>query len=180
MSMPAHSKTLPKLSDNRIDKSILSRLNVMVVEDASHMASLVCGILKSLGIGRIFEARSGSAALDVLNTQAIDMVLIDDLVGPVDGLSVVKQLRTSTSTASREAPVILLTSKLHKSAILNARDAGVTEVLSKPFSAAQMIIRIEAVLARPRPMIKSENFVGPDRRRKEKAAEELRRASDHT
>jgi CheY-like chemotaxis protein len=174
------TRALPGLASSRIDKTRLSRLNVMVVEDASHMASLVCGILRSLGIGRIFEARNGSDALDTLNTQAIDMVLIDDLVGPLDGLAVVKQLRTSMATASREAPVILLTSKLQKSAILSARDAGVTEVLSKPFSAAQMIVRIESVLARPRPTIKSEDFVGPDRRRKEKAAEEKRRASDLT
>tara|TARA_R110000868_G_scaffold190217_2_gene433836 strand:- start:5783 stop:6319 length:537 start_codon:yes stop_codon:yes gene_type:complete len=169
---------LPKPVANLLDKKTYSRLNVMVVEDASHMASLVCGILKSLGFGRIFEARSGTGALEVMNSQAIDLVLIDDLAPPVDGLSVVKEVRKSKSKSARGVPVILLTSMLNKTAIFEARDAGVTEILSKPFSAAQMITRIESVLSRPRELIETEHFAGPDRRRREKEAPEQRRQSD--
>tara|TARA_R110000868_G_scaffold29322_5_gene108942 strand:- start:3216 stop:3752 length:537 start_codon:yes stop_codon:yes gene_type:complete len=169
---------LPKPVANLLDKKTYSRLNVMVVEDASHMASLVCGILKSLGFGRIFEARNGTDALDIMNSQAIDLVLIDDLAPPMDGLSVVKELRKSKSNSARRIPVILLTSILNKSAIVDARDAGVTEILSKPFSAAQMIARIESVLSRPRELIETEHFAGPDRRRREKEAPEHRRQSD--
>lgn len=172
------SSTLPRPATSTIDKKTYAGLNVLVVEDAGHMSSLVCGILKSLGVGRIFEARIGSDALDILASQAVDMILIDDLHGPYDGLTVVRELRKSKSPATRSVPVILITSKLNKSAIFAARDAGVTEVLSKPFSAAQMITRIEMALSHPRPLVKSEDFVGPDRRRREKTAAERRRRSD--
>tara|TARA_R110000868_G_scaffold20217_14_gene85875 strand:- start:3214 stop:3750 length:537 start_codon:yes stop_codon:yes gene_type:complete len=172
------SAKLPKPVTNLLDKKTYARLNVMVVEDASHMASLVCGILKSLGFGRIFEARNGADALDVMNTQPVDLVLIDDLAPPMDGLSVVKEVRKSKSKSARGVPVILLTSILNKSAIFAARDAGITEILSKPFSAAQIITRIESVLSRPRDLIESEDFAGPDRRRREKEAPEHRRKSD--
>lgn len=175
--MSVKPTTIPKPSQNTFDKKVYAALNVMVVEDTSHMSSLICGILKSLGVGRIFEARNGADALDILNAQAIDLVLIDDLAPPLSGPDVVKEMRIS-KTNSREAPVILLTAKSQKSEIFAARDAGVTEILSKPFSAAQMITRIEAVLAKPRPMIKSDAFVGPDRRRREKDAPEHRRAAD--
>lgn len=176
--MPAKPTIIPKPTQSAFDKKVYANLNVMVVEDASHMSSLICGILKSLGVGRIFEARNGSDALDILNTQAIDMVLIDDLAPPLDGLSVVKKMRVSEISGC-ESPVILLTAKPQQSEIFAARDAGVTEVLSKPFSAAQIITRIETVLAKPRPMIKSEVFVGPDRRRREKEAPEERRAAEN-
>lgn len=176
--MPDNSSHLSRLAIGAIDKKTYAGLNVMVVEDVGHMSSLVCGILKSLGIGRIFEARSGSDALDILASQAVDMILIDDLQAPYDRLTVVRELRKSKSSTTRSMPVIHITSKLHKSTILAARDAGVTEILSKPFSAAQMITRIEMALAKPRPLVKSEDFVGPDRRRHIKTAEEHRRSSD--
>ena len=175
--MTATPKTIPRLSQGAFDKKVYASLNVMVVEDTSHMSSLVCGILKSLGVGHIFEARNGADALDILTNQTIDMVLIDDLAPPLNGLAVVKELRLS-KTNSCTAPVILLTAKSKKSEIVAARDAGVTEILAKPFSAAQMIARIETVLAKPRPLIKSEAFIGPDRRRREKEAPEERRAAD--
>lgn len=175
--MPAPAK-LPMLASNHVDKKTYSRLNVLVVEDATHMASLVCGILKSLGFGRIFEARNGADALDIMNSQAVDLILIDDLAPPMSGLSVVKEVRKSKSKVSRAVPMILLTSALNKSAIFEARDAGVTEILSKPFSAAQIITRIESVLSHPRDLIEAEGFAGPDRRRREKEAPEHRRQSD--
>lgn len=178
LRMPDKSSILPRPTIGAIDRKTYADLNVMVVEDAGHMSSLVCGILKSLGVGRIFEARIGSDALDILASQAVDMILIDDLHPPYDGLTVVREVRKSKSQATRSLPIIHITSKLHKSAIFAARDAGVTEILSKPFSAAQMITRIEMALAKPRPLIKSEDFVGPDRRRREKTAAERRRSSD--
>ncbi|MES1989335.1 MAG: response regulator [Pseudomonadota bacterium] len=175
--MTIEEKIIPRPSQNAFDKRVYASLNVMVVEDTTHMSSLICGILKSLGIGRIFEARNGADALDIMNNQAIDMMLIDDLAPPLSGLAVVKELRQS-KTSSCAVPVILLTTKSQKSEIFAARDAGVTEILSKPFSAAQMITRIETVLAKPRPLIKAPAFVGPDRRRREKEAPEARRAAD--
>lgn len=176
--MTIKTATVPKPSVSSIDKKTYARMNALVVEDAAHMASLICGILKSSGIGRIFEARNGTDALDILATQAIDLLLITDLAPPLDGLSVVRQVRTSKLETTRNVPVVYITSKLQQANIVAARDAGATEILSKPFSANQMITRIEQMLIKPRPLIKSEDFVGPDRRRREKAAATERRASD--
>lgn len=176
--MSSVSTTVPRPAVTAIDKKTYGRLNVMVVEDAAHMSSLVCGILKSLGFGRIFEARHGNDALAILASQAIDMVVIDDLGAPLEGLAVVKQLRTSRLATQREVPVVFITSKTEESAIFKARDSGVTEILSKPFSAAQLITRIESVLMKPRPLVRASDFVGPDRRRRERDAPERRRKSD--
>jgi len=178
--MPQKTTTIPKPSVNAISRQTYANLNVLVVEDAGHMSGLICGILKSLGVGRISEARSGRDALDIMNFQAVDLVVTDDLGPPMDGLSVAREIRKSKSPEISTIPIIHITSKLQKSAIFAARDAGVTEVLSKPFSATQMITRIESALANPRPIIKAQGFVGPDRRRKIKDSVERRRSADKT
>jgi DNA-binding response OmpR family regulator len=175
--MPAGRTTL-KPASSLLDKKAYGDLAMLVVEDAAHMASLVCGILKSMGVGRIYEARNGDNALSILANYPVDVVLIDSLEPPLDGLAVVKTVRTAQEQFPKEVPVIYLTAQASKSAILAARDAGVTEILSKPFSATQLITRIESVLKKPRSLVESGNFVGPDRRRKEKAPRERRRLSD--
>lgn len=178
--MPQKATTIPKPSVNAISRQAYAKLNVLVIEDAGHMSGLICGILKSLGVGRISEARSGRDALDIMNFQAVDLVVTDDLGPPMDGLAVAREIRKSKSPEISTIPIIHITSKLQKSAIFAARDAGVTEVLSKPFSATQMIARIESALANPRPIIKAQGFVGPDRRRKIKDSTERRRSADKT
>lgn len=86
------------------DKNPYGDLAVLVVEDAAHMASLVCGILKSLGVGRIYEARNGDDALNKLASYQIDIALIDNLEPPLDGLAVVKTVRTAQSQLPRPCP----------------------------------------------------------------------------
>lgn len=171
-------KSTLKPASDKIDRKFYEGLSILVVEDAAHMASLVCGVLKSMGVGKIYEARNGDAALNILAGYPVQVALIDDLEPPLDGLAVVRTLRSAQARFPADLPVIYLTNKASKSAVLAARDAGVTEVLCKPFSAAQLIVRIESVLKKPRSLVKSESFVGPDRRRREKApSEDRRRAS---
>ena len=76
-------------------------------------------------------------------------------------------------------PVVYVTHLRTQESILNARDAGVTEILSKPYSFQQLVTRMEAAILKPRELIRSEKFVGPDRRRRRgDAPTERRRAAD--
>jgi DNA-binding response OmpR family regulator len=64
--------------------------------------------------------------------------------------------------------------------IAEARDAGVTEVIGKPFTAKALYSRIDGAIQRPRPFVRSETFFGPDRRRHKHAVydDPLRRHDD--
>nr|MBC8238861.1 response regulator [Alphaproteobacteria bacterium] len=53
--------------------------------------------------------------------------------------------------------------------VIEARDIGVNEYLVKPFSAAQLLKRIQTIVEHPRPFVRTENFFGPDRRRRSKS-----------
>lgn len=151
------------------------QLGVLVVEDSSHMASMLRIILNELGVTRIWSARSGEDALSVFSRNKVDISVIDELEPPLDGLSIVRAIRMAETDDLQRVPAIYLTTQRSREEIIAARDAGVTEILSKPFSAAQFVARLEMVLKRPRPIIKSDNFIGPDRRRREVGATDERR-----
>jgi len=168
LQAPLHSQ-----EDGGID-----RLVALVLEDTPHMAGIICGILKSTGVTRIHQARTGADALHILANYPVHVAIIDDLEPPLDGLAVIREVRTASARLPNALPVILVTTKAEKSAVFAARDAGATEVLSKPFSAAQLITRVKSVLKNPRPFIKSEEFAGPDRRRRTKPVDEKKRNAD--
>lgn len=155
-----------------------AQLGVLIVEDTLYMATMLRGILNGLGVRNISGARSGEDALAALMRGRVDLVIMDDLEPPLDGLSVVRAVRMSEEDKLNEIPVIYVTNNRERTAILAARDAGVTEILSKPFSAQQLIDRIETVMTRPRAIVRSAAFTGPDRRRRDGKAPIHRRESD--
>ncbi|WP_339831202.1 response regulator [uncultured Parvibaculum sp.] len=155
-----------------------AQLGVLIVEDTQYMANLLRGILSGIGVRNITSVRSGEDALAALMRGKVDLAIMDDLAPPLDGLSVVRAIRTTDEDELSAIPVIYVTELRERSAIIEARDAGVTEILSKPFSAQQLIARIEAVLTRPRAIVRSAVFTGPDRRRRDGKAVVKRRESD--
>jgi DNA-binding response OmpR family regulator len=62
-------------------------------------------------------------------------------------------------------PIIMLTGHSDKKRVMIARDAGITEFLTKPISAKSLYERILNVVLRPRPFVKTKTYFGPDRRR---------------
>ncbi|MEP0708944.1 response regulator [Parvibaculum sp.] len=155
-----------------------AKLGVLIVEDTLYMANMLRGILNGIGVRNITSARTGEDALSALMRGQVDIAIMDDLEPPLDGLSVVRAIRTAEEDNLVGIPVIYVTTKRERGAIIEARDAGVTEILSKPFSAQQLIDRIETVLTRPRAIVKSNAFTGPDRRRRDGKAPVKRRESD--
>ncbi len=160
------------------DMATYGHLAVLVLEDSPHLVGIVCGILKSFGVGKIYAAQDAEDALFILANQRVNVAVIDELKPPHDGLTLVRTIRTAAAQLPNELPIIYLTEVPHQGAIIAARDAGVTEVLSKPFSASQLMTRIASALHNPRPLVRSEDFVGPDRRRRTKEPTRKKRQAD--
>jgi DNA-binding response OmpR family regulator len=85
---------------------------------------------------------------------------------PVDGISLARMIRNDPKSPNPYIPIILMTGFSEKRRVIQARDAGVTEFLVKPFTARDLFRRITQIIERPRQFVKSEDFFGPDRRRK--------------
>ena len=115
-----------------MDTFNLERLNFLVVDDSSHMRSLVRSVLHGLGAKHIEEATDGADAYARLCTYAADVVICDWQMSPMDGLEFVRLLRTATNSPNPFVPVIMLTAHTETKRVMEARDAGITEFLAKP------------------------------------------------
>jgi two-component system chemotaxis response regulator CheY len=142
------------------------RLSVLIVEDTAPMKKLLVSVLTSLGVGNIYAAEDGAHGFDLFCRNRPDIVITDWLMDPSSGLELVEKIRTDKRSPNRMTPIIMMTGYSARPRIENARDLGVTEFLAKPFSAADLARRIAYVVDKPRDFVDSDEFFGPDRRRK--------------
>ena len=75
--------------------------------------------------------------------------------------------RSAADSTNPYVPIIMLTAYSEMNRIVEARDSGVNEFVVKPISVNTLFSRIQAVIEKPRPFIRNNNFFGPDRRRKD-------------
>jgi len=155
-------------------------LKALIVEDNAHMRALLRALLNSVGIKDIAEASHGGSALQMLRERKSDLVLSDLAMKPMDGLEFTRQVRNSDSSPNPFVPIIMITGHTEKHRVEAARDAGVTEFLAKPITAANLFARIAEIVERPRAFVRCEDYFGPDRRRRavEDYAGPWRRADD--
>ena len=140
-------------------------LKALVVEDNQHMRTLLRSLLNALGIAVVFEAANGEDAFVLLRDKQPDIVLSDLSMKPMDGIDFAREVRMSKSSPNPYIPIIMVTGHTERHRIEAARDAGVTEVLAKPITAANLFQRIGEIVDRPRPFVKASDYFGPDRRR---------------
>jgi DNA-binding response OmpR family regulator len=92
-------------------------------------------------------------------------VIVDFNMFPLDGVEFTRLVRNSPDSANPYLPIIMMTGHSEKARVYEARDAGVTEFVVKPITAKAILDRIQAVIFRPRPYVKTDGYFGPDRRR---------------
>jgi len=145
--------------------SALQSLNILLVDDNQHMRAITSAILQSAGIRNIREVSDGAMALDVVRDHQIDLAIVDFNMFPLDGVEFTRLVRNSPDSANPYLPIIMMTGHSEKHRVVEARDAGVNEFVVKPITAKAVFDRIQAVIMRPRPYVKTDNYFGPDRRR---------------
>ena len=145
------------------------KLSILIVEDTVPMRKLMASVLETMDVGDIYTAENGEDGYEKVKKFNPDIVLADWHMAPVNGIDLTLEIRTNTLSPNRMVPVILVTGYSALSRVAEARDAGVTEFLVKPFSANDMAKRIAYVINKPRDFIDSENYFGPDRRRRNDA-----------
>ncbi|AQR61731.1 two-component system response regulator [Brevundimonas sp. LM2] len=160
--------------------SALQSLNVLLIDDNPHMRAITSAILQSAGIRRIREVSDGAMALEALRLHDVDLAIVDFNMFPLDGVAFTRLVRNSPDSTNPYLPIIMMTGHSEKSRVYEARDAGVTEFVVKPITAKAVFDRIQAVILRPRAFVKTDDYFGPDRRRKRSDAYDgpMRRATD--
>ncbi|WP_309092639.1 response regulator [Phenylobacterium sp.] len=155
-------------------------LKILLVDDNHHMRVLLAEILRALGVKEIYEANDGAEGLQMMRKHAVDIVMTDLSMQPLDGIDFVRLLRNSPDSPNQLAPVIMITGHSTFARVNEARDAGVNEFLAKPLTARGVVERIHQVVENPRPYVRTDSYFGPDRRRRADPEYKgpLRRAAD--
>lgn len=116
---------------------------ILVVEDdPAHLLALEDN-LKFAGY-EVLTARSGRSALQILRQEEFDLIVLDIMLPYVGGFEVCKRLRESGD----ETPIIMLTAKIQEQDRVQGLDLGADDYITKPFSVAELLARVRAVLRR--------------------------------
>jgi two-component system copper resistance phosphate regulon response regulator CusR len=116
---------------------------ILVVEDEPPLLKSLCSGLTEEGFTTI-AANDGPAALSARSNGPIDLVILDVMLPRLDGFEVLRRLRSSSFTN----PVLLLTARDSVDDRVLGLDAGADDYLVKPFSYAELLARVRALLRR--------------------------------
>jgi len=144
-------------------------VNLLIVEDNDAARRLVVELLRAAGFGSLSFARNAEEALEHLRNQAPDLILLDWNLPGMSGLELVTLIRGSARRGDApipdpDLPVVMLTARQRADDVTQARDAGVSEFVVKPFSTTSLLRAISSALTKKRRA--PAEPVTPERRRR--------------
>ena len=116
---------------------------VLVVDDYNTMIRIIRNLLKQLGFDDVDDASDGSAALAKMREKKYGLVISDWNMEPMTGYELLRQVRSDD--ALRTTPFIMVTAESKTENVIAAKKAGVNNYIVKPFNAATLKTKIEAV-----------------------------------
>lgn len=118
---------------------------VLVVDDEPTVREVVTGYLRRDG-HEVAEVGDGNAALDLLDRERFDLVVLDMMLPGVNGLDILRRIR-----AGGEMPVIMLTARAEETDRVAGLELGADDYVVKPFSPRELAARVNGVLRRAAP-----------------------------
>lgn len=115
---------------------------ILLVDDDQTLLHLLSQYLRENGF-EVFEAPNGTSGLRLAYSERPDLILLDVMLPGMDGWEVCSRLRELS-----EVPIIMLTAKATEADKLRGFQLGVDDYVTKPFSFAELVARIQAVLGR--------------------------------
>ncbi|HXZ22865.1 MAG TPA: response regulator [Pseudolabrys sp.] len=152
------------MANKQIEKMIQG-LNILVVDDNAYMRRLTRMMLTNLGGKSVLEAPDGLAALEAIRTADPDVMLLDWDMPVLNGIEVLRIVRSPGVFPRPNLPVIMLTTRAQRSYVNEALLAGANEFLLKPTSPKALCDRLTSIMFKPRPMVKLGNYYVPEPRR---------------
>lgn len=117
-------------------------INILVVEDDTQMADALTSLLAQAGY-RSFIAQSAGDALASLSNDAPDLILLDLRLPDMDGLSLLSRVRTAS-----QLPLIVVSGAGSDRDRVMSLENGADDYIAKPFSSAELVARVRALMRR--------------------------------
>lgn len=118
------------------------REQILVVDDEKEIADLVTLYLENEGF-RVFKFYSSEKALECINSQSIDLAVLDIMMPVIDGLELCKKIREH-----HHYPIIMLTAKGTEIDKITGLTLGADDYITKPFLPLELVARVKAQLRR--------------------------------
>jgi two-component system chemotaxis response regulator CheY len=127
------------VSDMAFDLS----MPILVVDDYNTMIRIIRNLLKQIGFENVDDASDGSAALAKMQGKKYGLVISDWNMEPMTGYDLLREVRASPELS--QTPFIMITAESKTENVIAAKKAGVSNYIVKPFNAATLKTKMEAV-----------------------------------
>ncbi|BCS55687.1 response regulator transcription factor [Geobacter sp. SVR] len=117
--------------------------HIMLVEDEIHLARGICFNLEEEGC-RVSHFESGEKALDALEMEHFDLVILDVMLPGKDGFEVCKAVRSLDA----RVPILMLTARSEDADRVSGLESGADDYLTKPFNLMEFLLRVKGMLRR--------------------------------
>lgn len=121
---------------------------VLVVDDNQDVRELIVHILNADGF-HVYAAIDGENALAILNSNPVDLVLLDVMMPGMSGLEVLKEIRTGSNKKIREIPVMMITAMSSTDDVDQALAIGANSYVVKPFRGTTIREKVRKILELP-------------------------------
>lgn len=120
-------------------------LRILVADDSQTMRIVIRGLLREMGCVNLDEAADGEVALQKVRSTKYDLVVLDNQMPKMHGISLLERVRESEETQG--IAIVMVTAELSRDLAIKAAQMGINDFIVKPFSAASFTQRMSAVLA---------------------------------
>ena len=152
-----------------MDRADFSAHRILIVGAKTHTLSVLRSILGVLGVSNVVQIDDSARALDLLATEGFSTVFCTPDAQPIDGMSFPVAARRKDGMLNPMVPIFMIQERARRRDVEQARDVGVTDMLTTPVSPKTIMTKLKAAEVAPRPFIVSNEFFGPDRRARNRA-----------
>lgn len=130
------------------------KIRILIVEDEEAIRTGLVDVFVYHGYEADYAA-DGTEGLEKALSGTFDMILLDVMLPGIDGFEICNRIRSK----DREQPIIMLTAKTSEEDIIQGLSLGADDYVAKPFSVAQLVLRVQAVLRRSRVGTESDHHI---------------------
>ena len=135
----------------------MRQARVLIIEDEAAIRTGLADALVYHGFD-VESEEDGGRGLELAQSGKFDLILLDVMLPGVDGFTICDEIRK----VDRRQPIIMLTAKTSDEDIITGLSLGADDYVAKPFSVAQLVLRIKAVLRRSNLGIEAERVIELD------------------
>ncbi|MCM1288557.1 MAG: response regulator transcription factor [Clostridium sp.] len=124
--------------------------NILLVEDDLHIREAIMDYFSEKGSDsmKLYSAIDGNRGFEMIYEQEFDLILLDIMLPGLDGFSLCREIRRKSTV-----PIIFLTAKAREQDVLFGYDLGCDDYMIKPFSLAELFVKVIAMLKRSKGLV---------------------------